>query len=171
MFLASYFDLELTSRYVNNMGESKQSKQECDSLRRDADKVFSSVGMRCKAWTISGLKPDDSVSKDGLTIGVGGFKWNPVEDNIEVKVPNLYFSKKTRGRLSPETVFFDSDLHDIQEFVPHSLTLRQVTSKYASIFDYLGLLSPALALIKVLLRSTVRPVSYTHLTLPTNREV
>ena len=68
------YDLLVKSRYVDDMGESKKSKQECDSLRRDADKVFSSVWMRCKAWTITGEKSDGSFSKDGVSIGVGGFK-------------------------------------------------------------------------------------------------
>ena len=105
---------------------------------------------------MTGNTPSDIVSKDGSTIGVGGFKWNPVEDTLQVKVPYLFFSKKSRGRLSEDTVFFDADIHNIEEFVPKDLTLRLVTSKFASIFDYLGFLSPALARAKRLLRATCK---------------
>ena len=87
-------DLLVKSRYVDDMGESKESKGECISLMNDANQVFDKVGVKCKAWTITGEKPLESVSKDGYTIGVGGFKWNPVADNLEVKVPNLFFAKK-----------------------------------------------------------------------------
>ena len=149
-------DLLTKSRYVDDMADSKSTVEECDKLRVDADFVFGKVGVQCKAWTVSGRKPDEKISKDGSTIGVGGFGWDPVEDKMQVKVPYLYFAKKTRGRLSGETCFFDSDLHEMEEFVPKDLSLRMVTSKFGAIFDYLGFLSPALARTKLLLRKTVR---------------
>ena len=144
------------SRYVDDLGESKSSFDQLEQLTHDTDKVLSSVGINCKGWTMTGNTPSDIVSKDGSTIGVGGFKWNPVEDTLQVKVPYLFFSKKSRGRLSEDTVFFDADIHNIEEFVPKDLTLRLVTSKFASIFDYLGFLSPALARAKRLLRATCK---------------
>ena len=146
----------LKSRYVDDLGESKSSYDELEQLAHDTDKVLSSVGINCKGWTMTGNTPSDVVSKDGSTIGVGGFKWNPVEDTLQVKVPYLFFSKKSRGRLSEDTVFFNADIHSIEEFVPKDLTLRLVTSKFASIFDYLGFLSPALARAKRLLRATCK---------------
>ena len=76
-----------------------------------------------------------------------------------MKVPQLYFAKKTRGRLSENTAFYDPEIHDIDKFVPRELSLRHVTSKYSSIFDYLGFLSPALACTKLLLRKTVKETS------------
>ena len=144
------------SRYVDDIGESKSTIEECEQLIHDADHVFAGVGVTCKGWTISGKEPNEKVSKDGISIGVGGFRWNPLEDTVQVKVPNLFFAKKTRGRLSDDTVFFDANIHDIDEFVPKELTLKIVTSKYASIFDYLGFLSPALAGTKRLLRATCK---------------
>ena len=99
------YSLLVKSRYVDDMAESKQSIDECERLKNDANTVLGKVGVHCKAWTVSGNKPDETVSKDGVTIGVGGFKWNPIEDKIEVKVPNLYFAKKSRGRLAEELSF------------------------------------------------------------------
>ena len=55
---------------------------------------------------MSGRKPGEQVSKDGISTGVGGFKWNPLEDSVQIKVPNLFFAKKTGGRLSDDTIFF-----------------------------------------------------------------
>ena len=79
-----------------------------------------------------------------------------MEDTVQVKVPSLFFAKKSRGRLWENTVFFDAEIHKIDEFVPKELTLKLVTSKYASIFDYLGFLSPALAGTKRLLQATCK---------------
>ena len=44
---------------------------------------------------MSERKPGEQVSKDGISTGVGGFKWNPLEDSVQIKVPNLFFAKKT----------------------------------------------------------------------------
>ena len=150
------YNLLTKSRYVDDMADSKSSIEECDDLQANADTVLGKVGVKCKSWTVSGKKPDDAISKDGVTIGVGGFKWDPVADTMQVKVPNLYFAKKNRGKLSEGTTFYDSDVHDMNEFVPKNLTLRIVTSKFGAIFDYLGFLSPVLARTKLLLRQTVK---------------
>ena len=149
-------DLLTKSRYVDDMADSKPDVVECAKLRVDADEVLGKVGVKCKAWTVSGRRPDEKISKDGVTIGVGGFRWDPVQDKMQVKVPNLYFAKKTRGRIADNTTFFDPDVHKMDEFVPRDLNLRLVTSKYGAIFDYLGFLSPALARTKLLLRRTVK---------------
>ena len=148
--------LLMKSRYVDDLGESKSSKEECERLTMEADEVLGSVGINCKGWTVTGSKPSEVVSKDGVTIGVGGFKWDPINDTVQVKVPHLFFAKKTRGRLAEDTLVFNADIHDIDDFVPKELNLRSVTSKYASIFDYLGFLSPALAGMKRLLRATCK---------------
>ena len=150
------YNLLTKSRYVDDMADSKSSIEECDDLQANADTVLGKVGVKCKSWTVSGKKPDDAISKDGVTIGVGGFKWDPVADTMQVKVPNLYFAKKNRGKLSEDTMFYDPDVHDMNEFVPKDLTLRTVTSKFGAIFDYLGFLSPVLARTKLLLRQTVK---------------
>ena len=72
-----------------------QGKQECEELIAEAIQVFASVSVKCKGWTMSGRKPGEQVSKDGISTGVGGFKWNPLEDSVQIKVPNLFFAKKT----------------------------------------------------------------------------
>ena len=71
-------------------------------LVQNADETFSLFNLKCKAWTYSGEDPDPKVSKDGVSIGVGGFKWFPKLDVFEVKIPKLHFGKKIRGRLKWE---------------------------------------------------------------------
>ena len=65
------YDLLTKSRYVDDMADSKSEVMKCDKLQDDADKVLGKVGVKCKAWTVSGRKPDEKISKDGSTIGVG----------------------------------------------------------------------------------------------------
>ena len=115
--------------YVDDAAESKSTMEECIKLARDADEVFARVGLKCKAWSFSGQDPDDRVSKDGVSLGVGGFKWFPKLDVYEVKVPLLHFGKRKRGKLREDTQFFTGDPEQINSFVPKKLTRRHVTSK------------------------------------------
>ena len=98
------------------------------------------------------------ISEDGLAIGVGGFGWNPVEDKIQVKVPSLFFAKKSRDGLSDDTVSLDPVVHDIKAVVPKDLSLRMVASKCGSTYDYLGILAPALGRTKCALSATNKAV-------------
>ena len=88
------------SRYVDDNGESKATKEECYKLIEEADETFAMVGLKAKDWTVSGEVPSDKVSKDAASLDVGGLKWFSVLDSMETKIPRLHFGSKTRGRLS-----------------------------------------------------------------------
>ena len=132
------------SRYVDDLQDSKDTQVRCLQLARDADAVFSKIGLVCKGWTFTGMPPPPDISKDGISVSVGGFSWFPEGDFLELKIPKLHFSKPKRGMM-PETVrFFDEQPLTMNEFVPKNITKRQVTSKLASIFDILGKLAPVM---------------------------
>ena len=86
---------------------------QCNNISKDKT-VFNyvcnerlTVGVMCKAWTISGSPAPEIVSKDGLSIGVGGFGWFPEGDILELKIPKLHFGKSRRGRLAESVKLFD----------------------------------------------------------------
>ena len=148
--------LLVMSRYVDDIQESKATEEECRSLMKEADDIFSQVGLTCKAWTVSGSTPPEIVSKDGMTVGVAGFGWFPETDILELKIPRLHFGKIRRGRL-PDTVrLFEGSEKELEEFVPKQLSRRQVTSKLASIWDILGKLAPIMTGLKLDLRETFK---------------
>ena len=124
--------------YVDDAADSKATKEECKNLAADCDEVFGRVGLKCKSWNYSGEDPDEKVSKDGVSLGVGGFKWYPKLDVVELKVPVLHFGKKRRGRLREDTKFFSGKQEELDKFVPDKLSRRNVCSKLASIFDLLA---------------------------------
>ena len=142
-------------RYVDDLADSKATKEECQKLAKDASEVFNLVNLKCKSWTFSGEDPDLKISKDGISIGVGGFTWYPKLDVFTVKVPLLHFEKKKRGRLPEDTQFFSGTMLDLDKFTPKNLTRRMVTSKFASIFDPTNKFGPVLAASKDLLRDTI----------------
>ena len=150
--LASFL---LFCRYVDDLAESKAEKKLCKDLGAKADLLFSMVGLKCKGWTFSGEKPQESVSKDGVHIKMGGTIWDPEMDTVEVPIPKLHFSRPCRGRLDDATIFFESTFSELQEFVPATLSRRQIASKLASVFDLTGKFTPVIIGLKADLREVV----------------
>ena len=147
------------SRYVDDVQDSKSKQEDCFKLAENADEAFSRIGLVCKAWTFTGLPPPPAVSKDSVSIGVGGFAWYSEGDILELKIPQLHFGKPRRGKI-PETVkFFDEANMTMDEFVPKNLTKRQVTSKLASVYDILGKLAPLMSGLKVDLSNVFKTTS------------
>ena len=93
------------STYVDDMGDSKTKLEDCTALINTADREFSEIGLKCKQWTLSGQKPSEIVSEDGLSILVGGSEWFPQVDAVSVRIPPLHFGKVRlrRGRLDKST--------------------------------------------------------------------
>jgi len=149
------------STYVDDMGESYSSMEDCTSLIEKANHYFNEIGIKCKQWTLSGQKPSNVVSENGVSILVGGFHWFPQVDSVTVRIPPLHFGKVRRGRLDKNTQFFaasgnfKTDLESLDQFCP-KLSRRICASKAASLFDIRGLLAPILAGTKNLMRETVQ---------------
>jgi len=84
-------------RYVDDLGSSKLSLDECKDITRRADELFAKVDLSVKGWSYSGEDPPSTVSKDGMSIGVAGMRWIPKVDAVEVRIPALHFGKRRRA--------------------------------------------------------------------------
>ena len=142
--------------YVDDLGESKPTVEACQELSKRADELFATVSLECKGWTFTGQDQPERVTKDGLSIGVGGLNWIPKLDAVEVRIPVLHFGSRRRGKLDDKTMFFKGEFADLDKFVPAALTRRIVASKLASIFDITGKFVPILIGLKVDLREVVQ---------------
>ena len=152
-------ELLLTGRYVDDMADSKATKQEILELIRMADEVFETVGISCKGWTINGEDPPEEVSGGDQVIGVAGLLWAPKIDVVMVNIPPLHFGSVRRGRLEENTIQFSGDFGNLEKFVPGKLTLRQVLSKTASVFDIMGFLAPIIGGLRLDIRKTAKVVT------------
>ena len=137
------------ARFVDDLADSDKSVEAIKDIIEEANKLFESVGLQCKGWSISGSNPHPDVTDDGLTIGVGGMEWCPMIDTVTVKIPPLHFGKKSRGKVRVGTEIFDGSFEDLDKFVPKKLTRRMVVSKFAAIFDMYGHLTPETAKMKL----------------------
>ena len=100
-------ELLTEGRFVDDLGDSDNSLDLVQKLTRDADDLFESVGLSCKGWSFSGLEPPEDVADESGLVSIGGMKWHTKLDFLEVPIPLLHFSKKSRGRLVMGTEVYD----------------------------------------------------------------
>ena len=141
--------LLLWSRFVDDLADSGKSVGAMEELTKSADELFQSVGWSCKGWSVSTKPPHPDVTKDGISVDVGGLVWYPVIDCISVRIPPLHFGVKKRGKLMVGTEIFDGSFEDLKKFCPKRFTRRTIVSKFWAVFDIFGLLTPLTASIKV----------------------
>ena len=151
------------SRFKQENFSETPTRANFESLIKQADETFKLVSLEVKEWVVSGENPSDKTSKDGVSVDVGGMRWFPQLDTLEVKIPPLHFGKKSRGRLGSKVEIFGNfglslaeTLKLLDDFVPKKLTRRMVASKKASIFDILGKLAVILISSSVPLRLTMK---------------
>ncbi len=135
-------------RFVDDLADSDNNHDIIKKLTDNADELFESVGLSCKGWSRSGEAPHPDVTDDGINLDVGGLRWQPQVDTLQVKIPPLHFGKKVRGKLKVGTEIFDGSFQDLSSFVPEKLTRRQVVSKFSSVFDPYGKLCPVTSAMK-----------------------
>ena len=59
-------------RYVDDFAKSAKLLEELLILTKQADAVFSEIGLTCKAWTFSGSDPPEVVTMKGSTVKIAG---------------------------------------------------------------------------------------------------
>ena len=112
--------------------------------------------MEVKGWTKSGYEPNEELSADGHSVNIGGMSWYPKLDFLELKLPGLHFGQTRRGRLDTETEIFKGKFADLESFVPKKLSRRTISSKFLSVFDIMGKMTPLTAKMKIDLRQAVK---------------
>ena len=140
------------ARFVDDIADSDVDKETVKNIIEQADKLFESVGLECKGWSISGSDPHPNVTHDGISVDVGGMTWFCKTDSYCVKIPPLHFGRKNRGKLRVGTEIFDGSFGDLKTFVPLGINKRIITSKYSSLFDPMGKYLPVTGGMKCQLR-------------------
>ena len=150
------YDFLTNCRFCDDLGNSAAMINDLKKLTKDADELLAQVGLKCKGWSFSGEEPLPELAEDGQVISIGGMKWHPQLDTLEVLIPRLHFSRKLRGRLIVGTKMFEgSMMEQLEEFVPKKLTRRTIFSKNYSIFDLTGKIAPIMSILKADMRSAV----------------
>jgi len=131
--------------YVDDCLSGEKSTSETKKLSDNVEQIIARGGYTLKGITMSGQKPHQSLSNDGVTISVAGMKWHPEKDLLSIDIKDLNFAKKYRGKKT-----------GIISNIPSKLTRRDCTSKTAEVFDMSGFLTPITATLKLDLHELVQ---------------
>ena len=135
--------------YVDDVAQPADSPEESRRLANSVEFTLDLGSMGVKAFTFVGSPPSDKVSADGRSVGVLGYTWWPVEDELSIAIKPLFFGKMKRGK-TPSSV-----TGNVREALKGSFDRRTITGKAASVFDPLGLTTPITARFKMNLSEIV----------------
>ena len=96
-------------------------------------------GVTLKGFTMSSEDPPEHLGHDTDSIVVGGLRWFPKGDFIQLNIKDLNFNKKIRGKKSGKNV----------GVIPDILTKRDCVSITSEIFDISGKIAPLTAGLKL----------------------
>ena len=137
------------SSYVDDIIRSCYNLEECHELAKSVDFCLKLAGMETKGFTFSGSDPPDTVSADGMSVGVLGYVWWPKEDYISLANKELCLGKSSRGRAATPVT------GDLKSTLAPVFTRRVLSGKVCGIYDPKGLVTPITSRIKLHLSEIV----------------
>ena len=146
----------LKSRYVDDLSKGVENHNVGKKIQQDTDKIFSQYHLKVKGWAMSGIKPPEEISKDGMSVSFAGMKWQPELDVFTLNHPALHFGVKVRGRFGKDVRFFNATENSMDDFVPEALTRRMISSKLMSRYNPMGKEAPLTLKVKFDLRNIVK---------------
>ena len=137
-------NLLLKSRYVDDILKSLKNKSDALDLIKATEENLKKISMNIKGWAISGEKPPEQLTDDGVSVGFSGLTWFPEIDSFKLNISSLHFGKKKRGKHSANLEIYDPTKHSsIGKFLEDKIvTRRKCTSVVARLYDNYGKLEP-----------------------------
>ena len=109
------------------------SERETSSKTEELSGALGMGGFKLKGFTFSGMDPPPNLANDDrISINVGGSIWFPKRDVLGIKIPELNFGKKQRGKKSTS----------LAGLIPENLKMRNCVSRVYEIFDLMGRAAP-----------------------------
>ena len=135
--------------YVDDSVASFDSLKECMEVANAMVEVLSLGGAVIKDFAFSSIPPSDKLSSDGVHVGVLGYMWNPVTEDLFLAVRPTVLGKGKRARKLVE------EEEEIWSALKDSFTKRTLQGQLARVYDPRGLATPITALIKLDLAEVV----------------
>ena len=133
----------LRSRYVDDIAASYLTTNEAKSEAHNLKETLHKYGFELKGLAISHLKPDEALVEDSA-VGIRGLLWNIEQDTYRHRLSTIFWGTKKKGRYLEFKKFEGSTLSSLLDFFPKEITLRQMLSKIAAVYDPIGRISPLL---------------------------
>ena len=133
------YPIIMDKRYVDDVFAGDNTEEDREESMDQLSSAMAKGGFSLKGFTVSHEDPPEKLSSDGKSVNVGGLRWFSKTDEVLLKVPELDFSKKRRGRKAGIEM----------GVVPQKLTRRDCVSKVAEVFDPLGWVTPVTSGLKI----------------------
>ena len=135
--------------YVDDSVAAFDTFEETQTVASAMVEVLSLGGAAIKDFAFSGVQPSDKLSSDEEHVGVLGYSWATVSEDLFLAVRPTVLG---RGRAARRCVEDDEDLW---EALGQTFTKRTLQGQLARIYDPLGLATPVTAMIKLDLAEVV----------------
>ena len=129
--------------YVDDSVASFDSLEECREVANAMVEVLSLGGAAIKDFAFSTIPPSDKLSTDGVSVGVLGYSWDTVAEELHLAVRPTVLGK---GRKAKHCV---EDEEELWSALKCCFTKRTLQGQLARIYDPRGLATPVTALIKL----------------------
>ena len=96
-------------------------------------------GFSLKGFSMTGEYPPTNLSSDQESVLVGGLRWFPKGDFIQLNIKELNFNMKIRGKKARDGI----------GIIPENYTLRDCYSKVSELFDPTGRVGPIIGGLKI----------------------
>ena len=125
--------------YVDDCVSGEASHEACCETADGLKTVLSTTGLSTKGTTMSGSDPPEMVSNPDNSINVLGLLWFPKDDILKLKIGEINFGKKVRGKKSAA----------LAGKIPHNFSRSDCAGRVAEVFDLLGKCAPILGGLKL----------------------
>ena len=129
--------------YVDDSVASFDSLSECKEVANAMVEVLSLGGAVIKDFAFSSTPPSDKLSADGEHVGVLGYSWNTITEELFLAVRPTVLGKGKRNRK-----LVDSE-EELWDALKQSFTKRTLQGQLARVYDPKGLATPVTAMVKL----------------------
>ena len=134
------YDVMMDDLYVDDCLSGANSEKDRSQIAEELSGALLKGGFKLKGFTFSGMDPPEHMANDDkVSVNVGGMVYFPKPDYFSLKIPELNFAKKQRGKKSQDTV----------GVIPDKLTMKNCVSVTYEIFDPPGRVAPLVSGFKI----------------------
>ena len=140
----------LNDSYMDDIVSGADDLATCETIADDILFTLKKGSMSVKGFSYSSKPPHEDMSSDGVSLGVLGYEWETLEDEMKLDTRDIFLTKIKRGKF-PNPV-----KGDYKDALALNFTKRTLLRVTASVFDPLGIYTPVMAGLKLDLHAIVK---------------
>ena len=144
------YDIIQNDVYVDDCISGESSLIIAQGVTEGLEMVLAKGGFHVKGVTFAGCDPPEHLANEDMSINVAGLKWFPKSDLLSLKIGEMNFGKKVRGKKSVK----------FAGIIPDEFTRTDCAARVGEIFDLNGRFAPLIAEMKLDLRDLCKQIDW-----------